>query len=62
MAIGILLLIFLVGGALYSQGFLKLDLPIVQPAVQASPTPTVQASPTPTVQASPTPTATTQHK
>ena len=54
MAIGILLLIFLVGGALYSQGFLKLDLPIVQPAVQASPTPTVQASPTPT--------ATTQHK
>ena len=37
--VGFLLLVLLIGGALYSQGFLKLDQ-IVQPGVQASPTPT----------------------
>jgi len=38
-AVEILLVIVIVGGALYSQGLVKIDI-TVQPAVEASPTPT----------------------
>ena len=43
-AVEILLAIFIVGGALYSQGVLKIDI-TVQPGVEASPTPTATLQP-----------------
>jgi len=39
-AVEILLLLLLIAGALYSQGYLKVAIPIVPPPVSVTPTPT----------------------
>lgn len=39
-AVEIILIITIIGGTLYSQGLLKIDIRIGLPSVQASPTPT----------------------